>query len=254
MKKLKQLFNKKSQNILSIFTTAGYPELNATVQTVLDLDKAGVDLVELGIPFSDPMADGPTIQESSEIALANGMNLNILFEQVQEIRKTSDIPIVLMGYINPIFQFGIEAFLKKCVECGVDGLIVPDISVEIYQKDYENLFKAYGIPLIFLITPQTSAERINKIDILSQSFIYLVSTASVTGSAGAFSKEQVQHFDRISKLGIKAPVLVGFGIHNAQTFDEVCRYFDGAIIGSAFLRSWGDGRRVGEFVDELRPR
>ncbi len=252
MKRLEELFKIKEGNILSIFTTAGYPNIDSTVKTVLDLAKSGVDLIELGIPFSDPMADGPTIQESSEVAIENGMTLNLMFKQVKEIRKSSSIPIIMMGYMNPIFQFGVKEFLEECKKCKIDGLIIPDISVEIYLKDYKTVFEQFEIPMIFLITPNTSLSRIKKIDELSNSFIYLVSTSSVTGKAGEFSQEQIEDFRRISDYTISSPILVGFGIHNAKTFKTVCNYFQGAIIGSEFIRSQRGNVEVSNFVKEIK--
>lgn len=231
--------------------TAGYPELDSTVDLAIELEKSGADLIEIGIPFSDPMADGPVIQESSAIALKNGMNLGILFDQVKEIKKQVKIPIVLMGYFNPIYQYGVEAFLEACQSFGVDGLIIPDLSVEVYEKEYVDLFEKYGIPLTFLITPNTSEDRVRKIEKYTRTFVYLVSTSSITGKRNAFSDQQVQGFERIANMKLSVPVLVGFGIHDNTTFQTVCDYFNGAIIGSAFIRSIGAGEKVENFMGRI---
>jgi len=242
----------KKENNCSIFLTAGYPKLDSTVKLAIELEKAGADLIELGIPFSDPMADGPVIQESSAIALKNGMTLPLLLEQVKEIKKVVSIPIVLMGYLNPVYQYGLEAFLKACSTIGVDGLILPDLSVEVYERSYQDLFEKYDVPLTFLITPTTSEKRIRKIERHTKTFVYLVSTSSITGKKNEFSEEQIKGFERIKQFNLSVPVLVGFGIHNNKTFSTVCDYFDGAIIGSAFIRSLAKGTNVNEFIDYVK--
>jgi tryptophan synthase alpha chain len=251
MNRIKELFEKKEANICNFFLTAGYPSLNDTISTVLELEANGVDMVEIGIPFSDPLADGETIQESSIQALDNGMTISILFNQVEEIRSKSTIPIVLMGYLNPIHNYGLEKFLSKCEEVGVDGLIIPDISLEEYEYKYQSIFDKFQVPLTFLITPKTSIERIRKVEKLTETFLYLVSSSSITGSAGSFSEEQLINFERIKGLQIDVPVLVGFGIHNSDTFKVVNNYFNGAIIGSAFIRAQKAGVGAKEFIGEL---
>lgn len=231
--------NKKlneDKKILSIYFTAGYPELDDTVKIIQDLEKSGVDLVEIGLPFSDPLADGPTIQESSTAALKNGMHTELLFGQLKDIRKTVSIPLIIMGYFNPMLQYGVEAFCRRCQEIGIDGLIIPDLPLDVYQKDHETIFKKYGLVNVFLITPQTSDERIKQIEKASNGFIYMVSSASTTGATSGFGTEQEKYFERIAKLNLQIPQIVGFGINNAATFNQAKKYSAGAIIGSAFIK------------------
>jgi tryptophan synthase alpha chain len=252
MKNLKQLFINKTSDILSVFVTAGYPNLNSLEKNILELEAAGADLIEVGIPFSDPMADGKTIQDSSEIALKNGMNLTVLLEQLTEVRKKTTIPLVLMGYLNPVYQYGVEKLLQFCKANSIEGMIIPDISLEEYERSYQGLFKKYEVSLIFIITPNTSPNRLKRIDELSTSFIYLVSSASVTGSASEFSKEQLDGFAYIKSQKLISPILVGFGIHNNSTFKKVNEYFHGAIIGSAFIRHLSKSNtRIKDFVDRI---
>ncbi|RKN78354.1 tryptophan synthase subunit alpha [Ulvibacterium marinum] len=227
---------KEDGKLLSIYFTAGYPHLDDTVKIIGELEKNGVDMIEIGLPFSDPLADGPTIQESSTAALKNGMTTEILFEQLRDIRKTISIPLIIMGYFNPVLQYGVEAFCKKCREIGIDGLILPDLPFDVYQEEYENLFKKYGLLNTFLITPQTSDERIFQIDNASEGFIYMVSSASTTGAKQGFGSEQTNYFERIASLHLKNPQIVGFGISNTETFTEATEKAKGAIIGSAFIK------------------
>jgi tryptophan synthase alpha chain len=231
--------NKKLQEnkkLLSIYFTAGFPKINDTVSIIENLEKSGVDFIEIGLPFSDPLADGPTIQASSTKALDNGMTSEVLFNQLNDIRKTVKIPLIIMGYFNPMMQFGIENFCKKCAEIGIDGLIVPDLPLDVYNDNYKAIFEKYGLINVFLITPQTSLERIRFIDKISDGFIYMVSSASVTGSQNAFGKSQADYFKRIADLNLKSPQIVGFGISNAETFKQATKYAKGAIIGSAFVK------------------
>lgn len=221
---------------LSIYFTAGYPSLKDTVQIIQDLEKSGVDMIEIGLPFSDPLADGPTIQESSTAALKNGMTTAKLFEQLKDIRQTVSIPLVVMGYFNPMLQYGVEAFCKKCQEIGIDGLIMPDLPLDVYEADYKSIFEKYGLINVFLITPQTGDERIHQIDKASDGFIYMVSSASVTGSKSGFGNEQTEYFERIAKMNLKNPQIVGFGIKDAETFQQATKTAKGAIIGSAFIK------------------
>ena len=226
----------ENKKLLSIYFTAGYPDLEDTVTIIQQLENSGVDFVEIGLPFSDPLADGPTIQASSTQALRNGMTTSILFEQLKEIRKIVHIPLIIMGYFNPILQYGVEAFCKKCSEIGIDGLIIPDLPVDVYNEAYKTVFEKYGLINVFLITPQTSVERIRFIDSISDGFIYMVSSASVTGSQSGFGKEQSDYFKRIADMNLKNPQVIGFGISNNETFKQATNYAKGAIIGSAFIK------------------
>ncbi|WP_424001847.1 tryptophan synthase subunit alpha [Maribacter sp. IgM3_T14_3] len=226
----------EDKKLLSIYFSAGYPALNDTVQIIQDLEENGVDMIEIGLPFSDPLADGPTIQESSTAALRNGMTTEILFNQLKDIRKTVSIPLIIMGYFNPMLQYGVEAFCKKCQEIGIDGLIMPDLPLDVYKEDYEATFKKYGLINVFLITPQTSDTRIRQIDDASNGFIYMVSSASVTGSKSGFGQEQESYFERIAAMNLKNPQIVGFGIKDEETFKQATKTAKGAIIGSAFIK------------------
>lgn len=244
----------ESKKILSIYFSAGYPNLNDTVQIIQDLEKNGVDMIEIGLPFSDPLADGPTIQESSTQALHNGMTTQVLFEQLKDIRKTVSIPLVIMGYFNPMLQYGIEEFCKKCAEIGIDGLIIPDLPVDVYAEEYKNTFEKYGLINVFLITPQTSVERIHFIDSVSNGFIYMVSSASVTGSQTGFGSVQEDYFNRIANMNLKNPQVIGFGINNQETFNQATQFAKGAIIGSAFIQHlthYGTGK-ISDFVSTIR--
>jgi len=227
----------EDKKLLSIYFSAGYPNLNDTVQIIQDLEKSGVDMIEIGLPFSDPLADGPTIQASSTKALHNGMTTKLLFEQLQNIRETVTIPLLIMGYFNPILQYGVEEFCKKCAEIGIDGLIIPDLPVAIYAEEYKTVFEKYNLTNVFLITPQTSNERIKFIDSVSNGFIYMVSSASVTGNQNDFGASQQEYFSRIAAMNLKNPQIIGFGISNKTTFNQATKYAKGAIIGSAFIKN-----------------
>ena len=235
MNRINKVFNKK-KNLLSIYFTAGFPDINDTLKIIKELDKSQVDMIEIGLPFSDPLADGPTIQKSSEKALGNGMTTNLLFDQLKDLRKISDIPVVIMGYFNPILQYGIEKFCSNCKDVGIDGLIIPDLPADIFKKNYKIIFEKYKLNMMFLITPQTSNERINLIDDLSKGFIYMVSSYSVTGAKDSFDKYQIEYFKRIKKLNLSNPLLIGFGISNKKTFQAACQNSNGAIIGSAYIK------------------
>ncbi len=255
MSRISNIFKEK-EKVLNIYLTAGYPKLNDTVEIVKELDNAGVDLIEIGFPFSDPLADGETIQESSKIAIDNGMTIDLLFKQLKEIRKTCNIPIVLMGYYNQILYHGAIDFFKKAKEIGVDGFIIPDMPVEEYEKEYKSLFIELELDMIFLITPQSSDERILKIDASTSGFLYVVSSYSLTGSNNEISDPSIEYFNRINKLPIKNSKLIGFGISDKNSFDTVCQYADGAIIGSAFIRSLKDSnnlkKSIHQFVKQIR--
>src|ERR1700760_1275955 len=239
MNKLQHLFNTKKTNLLSIYFTAGYPILNDTVKTAEALEKAGVDFIEIGFPYSDPVADGPTIQNSSEKALENGMTLHLLFEQLKDLRKHVNIPILLMGYVNPIVQFGVERFCKTAAEVGVDGIIVPDLPMYEYEAMYAKHFIGNNLSNIFLVTPQTSEERIRKIDELSNSFIYLLSSSSITGGSLNVSVNIEDYYRRIKEMELKNPAIIGFGISDHKSFSKACEYAAGAIVGSAFVKLLG---------------
>lgn len=257
MNRLQTLFKTKPTNVLSIYFTAGYPKLEDTVPTLHYLQEAGVDFVEIGMPFSDPVADGPTIQHSSEVALENGMSLKILFSQLQNIRQSITMPLILMGYINPVLQYGIENFCKKCEEIGIDGIILPDMPMEIYLEEYKVYFDKHGLKNIFLVTPQSSNDRIKWVDQHSEAFIYLVSSYSTTGSTGSFGEKQLDYFQRTESLKLQNPRVIGFGISNSTNFKSACQNANGAIIGSAFVKMIGDNKDnlqqgIKSFVDSIR--
>ncbi len=226
----------EDKKLLSIYFTAGYPSINDTVTVIQNLEKAGVDMIEIGLPFSDPLADGPTIQASSTAALKNGMTSSTLFEQLKNIRESVTIPLIIMGYFNPVLQYGVEAFCKKCKEIGIDGLILPDLPVDVYDEQYKAIFEKYGLINVFLITPQTSDQRIQFIDSVSNGFIYMVSSASTTGAQTGFGDTQADYFKRIADMQLKNPQIVGFGISNKETFTQATQNAKGAIIGSAFIK------------------
>jgi tryptophan synthase alpha chain len=235
--RIKTLFEQKPQGLLSVYFTAGYPNLEDTVPIILELEKNGVDLIEIGMPFSDPLADGPTIQQSSEIALRNGMTIPRLFEQLQDIRKITQIPLVLMGYLNPVMQYGVERFCQKASEIGIDGIILPDLPLADYVREYKAIFEANNLSKIFLITPQTPEQRIREIDTHTNGFVYMVSSASVTGSTNGKAVANTEYFQRVSQMGLRNPGIIGFGIHNRDTFTQACTHARGAIIGSAFIKA-----------------
>lgn len=237
MNRVKELFATKKEGILNVYFTAGYPQLDDTVSILQSLSSAGVDLIELGIPYSDPLADGETIQQSGSQALSNGMTLALLFEQVKEARKSVQTPIVLMGYYNQMLQYGVDRFLDDCVSAGVDGLILPDLPMDVYQEDHEEQFRSRDLTMTFLITPETSEARIRQADQLSTGFLYMVSKSSITGSASDISSSQQQYFQRINDMNLSAPRLIGFGIHDRSTYEAACAHSQGAIIGSAFIRA-----------------
>jgi len=245
---------KEKKNILSIYFTAGYPNINDTEEIITKLSECDVDMIEIGLPFSDPLADGPTIQESSTIALNNGMNSIKLFDQLKEIRKKTDIPLIIMGYFNPILQFGVEEFCKKCNTVGIDGLIIPDLPVEIFEKDYKHIFDENNLLNMFLITPQTSNERIRFIDKVSKGFIYMVSSFSITGAVNSFDENQKKYFKRINSMDLKSELLIGFGISNNKTFLDAIKNSRGAIIGSAFIKFIKNNGKenIAEFINSIR--
>ena len=257
--RIDKLFSEKDGKILSIYITAGYPGLHDTVRLIEALQENGADMVEIGIPFSDPLADGPVIQQSSQEALANGMSLDLLFRQLKEIRQKVSIPLLLMGYLNPVLQMGMERFLGRCRECGIDGVIIPDLPPAEYESLYLEMFKSHGIYHALLVTPHTEGSRIRKIAALSQGFLYLVAAASTTGTRSSLEDEQKNYFKRISDMGLPLPGLIGFGISNRETFLTACKYARGAIIGSAFIKALGTEssltleERVENFINTLHP-
>ncbi len=227
---------RSDKKLLSIYFTAGYPTLGDTVSIIENLEKSGVDMIEIGLPFSDPLADGPTIQASSTQALKNGMTTEVLFDQIKDIRQSVSIPLIIMGYFNPILQYGVEAFCAKCQDIGIDGLILPDLPADVYDESYKSIFEKYGLINVFLITPQTSENRIRYIDSISKGFIYMVSSASTTGAKSGFGDAQTSYFKRIANMHLKNPQIVGFGISNNETFTQATEHAKGAIIGSAFIK------------------
>lgn len=255
MNRLQQLFQNKKKDILSIYYTAGYPNLNDTMKIAEALEASGADFMEIGFPYSDPVADGPIIQASSKQSLDQGMTLHILFEQLKDLRKTVTIPILLMGYVNPVLQFGVENFCKACAEVGVDGCIIPDLPMYEYEELYRSAFEDNGISNIFLVTPQTSEERIHKIDSLSNAFIYLLSSAATTGKNLDVSAAARDYFARIKAMNLNNPLMIGFGISDKKTFDSANEYASGAIIGSAFVKALPEGdliENVKGFMKEFR--
>ena len=235
--RITKLFEQKKENILTVFNTAGFPELEDTLKVAKNLEAAGVDMLEIGIPFSDPIADGPVIQQSSSVALDNGMNLKVLFEQLKELRKEVSIPVLLMGSFNPIYQFGVEKFCSLCQEVGIDGLIIPDLPFVEFKSKYKALFDSHNLSNIFLITPETSDERIRLFDAASDGFLYVVSVSSTTGKDLQVSTDTEGYFERLSKMDLKQPLLVGFGVSNKETFKKAAKHTSGAIVGSAFIKS-----------------
>jgi tryptophan synthase alpha chain len=235
MNRIDGVFSKKKKEVLNIYFTAGYPKINDTLRIAHALEEAGVDIIEIGIPYSDPIADGPTIQDSSQKALDAGMSLKLLMRQLQDLRKHIKIPVILMGYFNPVLQYGFTKFCQDCKKVGIDGIILPDLPMQEYAEMYQETFEEYGIYNIFLMTPQTSEKRVLQINEASKGFIYMVSSASITGAKQEVSQAQIDYFERIQKMNLSVQRLIGFGISNKETFDNACQYASGAIIGSAFI-------------------
>lgn len=251
MNRIHTLFQTKQNGILSVYFTAGYPNLNDTTTILRELQQKGIHLVEIGIPFSDPMADGPVIQQSSTMALRNGMSLRLLFDQLKDIRNEVSIPLILMGYLNPIMQYGFENFCKSCAECGIDGVIIPDLPFADYLANYKETADRYDVKMIMLITPETAEERIRLIDEHTDGFIYMVSSASTTGAQQSFTEQKQDYFRRINGMQLRNPRLIGFGISNKATFDAACANASGAIIGSKFVQLLGQEATPALAVDKL---
>jgi len=236
MKRIKDLFQRKQNGILNVYCTAGYPQLESTLGVMQCLQANGADLIELGMPYSDPLADGPVIQASGTKALQNGMTISKLFDQLKDFRKEITIPVILMGYLNPLLQYGFEKFCSKAAEVGIDGLIIPDIPIYEYENEYKEIIQKHNLDFIFLVTPETSEERIKKLDELSSGFLYAVSSSSITGSDKDFSTVE-EYLKRLQEMNLQNPVLVGFGIKDKATFQAACKYANGAIIGSAYIKA-----------------
>ena len=253
--RITQLFQQKKSGVLNIYFTAGFPKLEDTVQIIRSLEAAGADMVEIGMPFSDPLADGPTIQQSNEASLKNGMNMRKLFEQLEGIRKEVKIPLLLMGYLNPVMQYGVENFCRKANELGIDGVILPDLPIEEYIETYKGLFESCNLSNVFLVTPNTSAERLKKIDQNSSGFIYIVSTDSTTGNTKDITKAE-DYFKKIQSSKVNNPALIGFNINDHKSFSFACNYANGAIIGSAFIKALKEAKElkgsISDFVSSVK--
>ncbi len=256
MSLIKNLFQHKQHHILNVYCTAGYPGLNSTIEVMQALQNNGADIIELGMPYSDPLADGPTIQASNAVALHNGMTIGKMFEQLQDFRNTPDakdairVPVLLMGYMNPILQYGFENFCRQAAELPVDGLILPDLPEYEFETIYGDIIKRYGLDFVFLVTPETSEERIKKLDSLSTGFLYAVSSSSITGSDKDFSPVE-SYLQRLQNMQLKNPVLVGFGIKDKATFQSACKYANGAIIGTAYIKALEDAADINEATKQF---
>jgi tryptophan synthase alpha chain len=254
MSRLNNLFQQKNSRILNVYCTAGYPTLQSTVNIMRSLQENGADLIELGMPYSDPLADGPVIQASSAKALQNGMTISTLFDQLKDFRKDITVPVILMGYLNPLLQYGFDRFCARAAEAGIDGIIIPDIPMYEFEMEYNAIIKKYGLDFIFLVTPETSEERIKKLDQLSTGFLYAVSSSSITGSDKDFSPVET-YLQKLYEMKLNNPVLVGFGIKDKSTFDAACKYANGAIIGSAYIKALEANENVNvatkEFLNEI---
>ncbi len=251
MNRIDKLFTEKRRNILSVYYPAGFPHFDDTIKVAQELERRGVDLIEIGIPFSDPMADGVVIQEAATKALAGGITLRKIFEQLKDFRQSVSMPAILMGYLNPIMQFGFEAFCTKCREVGIDGVIIPDLPYKDYIESYKDVAERFGVRVIMLITPETSQERIRLIDSTTGGFIYMVSTASVTGAKSSFAPSTVEYFERVEAMKLDNPRLIGFGISNGETLADAYANANGAIIGSHFVKLLDSEPTIEQAVDKL---
>lgn len=250
MTRIEQLFKNKSRNILNMYCTAGFPKLDSTLEVMKILQDNGADLIELGMPYSDPLADGEVIQQSGAVALKNGMTISILFEQLKNMRQTISVPVILMGYMNPVIQYGFENFCAKAAEVGVDGLILPDLPVYEYESEYGQIIKKYNLNFIFLVTPETKEDRLVQIDELSSGFLYAVSSSSTTGNNKDIGQQE-PYFKKLHDMKLKNPILVGFGIRDRQTFEAACKHTNGAIIASAYIKALGNGKDINTTTKEF---
>ena len=250
MSRLKELFVSKKSKVLNVYCTAGFPELNSTVKIMQALETNGANIIELGMPYSDPLADGPVIQASGNIALANGMTIKVLFDQLKDLRKTVTVPVILMGYMNPVIQYGFEKFCSEAAAVGVDGLILPDLPEHEFEIEFGAIIKKNGLDFIFLVTPETSEERLRKLDSLSTGFLYAVSSSATTGSDKDFNAVE-QYLLRLQEMNLKNPVLVGFGIKDKETFESASKYSYGAIIGTAFIKALENSKDIALSVKQF---
>jgi tryptophan synthase alpha chain len=255
MNRIKKLFHEKEERVLNVYCTAGYPQLNSTVEVMMALQENGADIIELGMPYSDPLADGPIIQQSSSVALANGMTIKKLFEQLKDFRKNISVPVVLMGYMNPVLQYGFEKFCADAASVGVDGLIIPDLPEHEFETEYGPIIKKNGLDFIFLVTPETSEQRIKKLDELSTGFLYAVSSSSTTGSNKNMADVK-NYLQKLQRLKLGNPVLVGFGIKDKSTFEAACANANGAIIGTAYIKALAEPGNISDitrkFLETIR--
>jgi tryptophan synthase alpha chain len=250
MSRIAELFARKNKNVLNVYCTAGYPQLESTVEVMKALEDNGADMIELGMPYSDPLADGPVIQASGSKALANGMTISVLLGQLRTFRSSIRVPVLLMGYMNPVLQYGFERFCAEASAVGVDGLILPDLPIFEYEMEYGPVIRKYGLDFVFLITPETSKERIEKVDSLSTGFLYAVSSSSTTGNDKNMNDQQ-GYFERLRQMSLDNPVMVGFGIKDRATFEMACRYANGAIIGTAYIRALEGGGDIAEATKQF---
>ena len=252
MNRINNLFKTKKSDVFSIYFCAGHPDVENTTNVIRTLEKNGVDMIEIGIPFSDPMADGAVIQNAATQALRNGMSLRLLFKQLKDIRKTVKIPLLLMGYLNPVMQYGFENFCKSCNECGIDGCIIPDLPFEDYLNDFIPVADKYDVKVVMLITPETSDERVHFIDSHTDGFIYMVSSASTTGAQSSFDAQKQKYFQRVNAMSLRNPRMVGFGISNRETFRTACENASGAIVGSKFVSLLDEYKSPEDAITELK--
>jgi len=255
MNRIKKCFDCQTKPVLSVYFTAGYPSVNDTATIIRYLEESGADMIEIGIPFSDPLADGPVIQHSSNVALKNGMSVRLLFSQLENIRKSINIPLILMSYLNPVFQFGLEKFFLKCYETGIDGVILPDAPLDFFQKNIKDLAEKFQIATVLLITPLTSPERIKYIDKISSGFLYVVSSNSITGRSFSFT-DSTEHLKRLRDMNLQNPLLTGFGIKDRKSFEHICQYTNGAIVGTSFIQHLSEHgvnkESIQKFIQNIR--